>query len=204
MFFDNECIDSNGRIKKPVKSILDIIVLGYRPVTTLSIFELVVENKNKPMYGAQIGRELEEKFQLPKGWFTKTRYYDTRIGKLLKILCRLDILRESEIIDPVTRRQYVGYHISENIYPSIREKILRFFQEGTFSVFVSAKPTQESTEMEDVMVVKRCAKCHTLTTSSKAQYCELCGNSLDIICSKCKREISLEYAYCLYCGEKLA
>ena len=97
VLFGKDFIDSEGKINEPAKSILDLIVLGYRPVTSLSILETLVKNQNKPMYGSQLGAELEKRFQLPKGWFTKTRYYDTRIGKLLKLFCRLNILEETEI-----------------------------------------------------------------------------------------------------------
>jgi hypothetical protein len=98
-FLSKDFTDADGKIKEPLKSILDLIVVGYRPVTSLSIFSILVENENKPMYGSQIGAELEKKFQLPKGWFTKTRYYDTRIGKLLKILLRQNILEEMKVKD---------------------------------------------------------------------------------------------------------
>ena len=87
-FLNRSFIDAEGKIMEPLNSILDLIIIGYRPVTSLSIFSVLVENQNKPMYGSQIGTELEKKFQLPRGWFTKARYYDTRIGKLLKILLR--------------------------------------------------------------------------------------------------------------------
>ena len=91
-FLSRDFTDIDGKIKEPLKSILDLIVIGYRPVTSLSIFSVLMENGNKPMYGSQIGAELEKNFQLPRGWFTRTRYYDTRIGKLLKILLRQNIL----------------------------------------------------------------------------------------------------------------
>lgn len=204
VFFDKECINSEGEIKEPAKSILDAIVLGYRPVTTLSILSLLVENKNRPMYGAQLGTEMEKRFQLPKGWFTKTRYYDNRIGKLLKILCRLNIVKETEIVDSRTKRRYVGYYIAEHIYPAVRERILNFMQGETLSIF-SPKPSSPTLpETKQAKTIKQCIKCQALTTSSQARYCELCGSPLTIICAKCKRENSPEYTYCLHCGEKLA
>lgn len=200
ILFDKEFVNSEGQIREPAKSVLELVVLGYRPVTTSSILSILVENQNKPMYGAQLGKEMEKRFRLPKGWFTKTRYYDNRVGKLLKILCRLDVLQETEIIDSLTKRRYVGYFVTENIYPTIRERMLNFVQGGTLSIFGSIQPLSETEQRE---TVKRCMKCQSLTTSSQARYCELCGTPLNMVCPKCKKENSLEYAYCLYCGEKL-
>jgi len=203
VFFDKECVNSEGQIKEPAKSVLDLIVLGYHPVTTLAILDVLVENQNKPMYGAQLGKEMEKRFQLPKGWFTKTRYYDNRVGKLLKILCRLNSLEETEIVDSTTKRRYAGYYIAENIYPAIRERILNFVQGGTISILGPTTSPPTLPETKETKTIKRCTKCQALTTSLQARYCELCGNPLNIICPKCKRGNPLEYKYCLHCGEKL-
>lgn len=202
VFFDKECIDKEGKIKEPVKSVLDFIVLGYRPVTTLSILSLLVENQNKPMYGAQIGAELEKKFQLPKGWFTKTRYYDNRISKLLKILCRLEILKETEIVDVKTKRRYVGYFISEQKYSTIRKVIGKFLQGKNISILAPVNRT--ASYEESCRIVKRCSNCKALTSSPKAKYCELCGARLNIICPTCGMEVNPKYSFCLYCGQKLS
>jgi len=125
-FMSKDFLDKDGRIREPVRSILDLIVVGYRPVTSLSVLAALVENDNKPMYGSQIGAVLEKRFQLPKGWFTRTRYYDTRIGKLLKILQRQSVLEEQRIKDPRANKEYVGYRITENLYPTVRERMLAF------------------------------------------------------------------------------
>jgi len=202
ILFDKDLINGDGRIKEPAKSVLEFVVLGSRPVTASSIFIALIENQNKPMYGAQIGKKLEKKFQLPKGWFTKTRYYDTRIGKLLKILCRLGVLEETETVDSLTRRQFLGYYINEKLYPEIRKRMLSFMRGGTLSIFEHS-PSQTILETEQERVIKKCTKCEALTTSLRAKYCEICGSQLNVVCPKCRRDCSLEYTYCLNCGEKL-
>src|SRR4030043_1087512 len=128
IFFSKDFIDSNGRIAEPFKSVIDLIVIGYRPVTSLSIIAALVENGNKPMYGSQIGAQLEKRFDLPKGWFTRTRYYDTRIGKLLKIMHRQNILEELKVKDLRANKEYVGYRIAEILYPATRDRILSFLK----------------------------------------------------------------------------
>lgn len=140
-FLSKGFTDADGRIKEPLKSILDLIVIGYRPVTSLSIFSVLMENKNKPMYGSQIGAELEKKFQLPKGWFTKTRYYDTRIGKLLKILLRQNILEEMKVKDWKTNKEYVGHRITERIYPTLKERILSLHRGESLLILTPTTPS---------------------------------------------------------------
>jgi hypothetical protein len=200
-FLSKDFIDADGKIKEPVKSMLDLIVLGYRPVTSLSIFAVLVENQNRPMYGSQIGAQLEKRFQLPKGWFTKTRYYDTRIGKLVKILQRQNILEEMKVKDWKTNKEYVGYRIVEHIYPTVKEKILALHKGEGLSILTPSTPSKILQEKGET--IKHCPKCNALITSPSAKYCELCGTPLRISCPNCGKEISLEYSFCLNCGSKL-
>jgi hypothetical protein len=200
-FFSKDFMDSNGNIKEPIKSILDLVILGYRPVTTISILAALVENQNKPLYGSQLGAQLEKKFQLPKGWFTKTRYYDTRMAKLLKILTRLGILEETKVKDWKTNKEYIGYRIINQNYPAIKEKILAL-QRGE-SLSVLTPPTSTTTIKEKADITKNCPNCNAQITSPLAKYCELCGTPLKTTCVNCKKEISLEYSFCIHCGNRL-
>jgi len=197
-FLSKDFIDADGKIKEPLKSILDLIVIGYRPVTSLSIFSVLVENENRPMYGSQIGAQLEKKFKLPKGWFTKTRYYDTRIGKLLKVLLRQNLLEEMKVRDWRTNKELVGYRIIEDIYPVLKERILALHKGESLLILTPSPSTM--TAMENPEKMRHCSKCNALVTSPMARYCELCGSSLKTNCPKCGKEMSLEYAFCLNCG----
>lgn len=201
--FEKDFIDSEGQIREPVKSILNLITLGHRPVTTLALLDLLVENRNKPMYGTQLGKEMEKRFQLPEGWFSKTRYYDNRVGKLLKMLVRLDILEEVDFVDSKTRRRHLGYRIAKNIYPGMQKNILNFMQSGTLPIFVPIETYPKLPEAEQLRIIKHCTKCQAQTTSLQAQYCEICGSPLVVVCPKCKRENIPEYTYCVYCRERL-
>ncbi|MEM3728657.1 MAG: zinc ribbon domain-containing protein [Candidatus Bathyarchaeia archaeon] len=200
-FFNKDLIDDYGKIKEPVKSVIELIVLGYRPVTSLSILAVLVENRNKPMYGSQLGAMLEKHFQLPKGWFTKTRYYDNRIGKLLKILTRLNILEETKVKDWRTNKEYIGYCIAKDIYPIINDKVSAFLNGQGLSVLSS--PISRKILEEKATITKHCPRCKNITTSITAKYCEVCGAPLKAKCPNCQKEISLEYSFCIYCGKAL-
>lgn len=200
-FLSKDFMDREGNIIEPVKSILDLIVIGYRPVTSLSIFCVLVENQNRPMWGSQIGAQLEKKFQLPRGWFTKTRYYDTRIGKLLKIFVRQGILEETKVKDWRTNKDYLGYRIVECIYPTIKEKMESFCKGERLSFLTS--PTQKNVSEKRPEIIKHCPKCNAMITSLSARYCESCGTPLRITCPNCQKEVSLEYSFCLNCGKRV-
>ncbi len=199
-YLGKEFVDTDGRLKEPLKSVIDLIIMGYRPVTSLSIFSILVEKENKPMYGSQIGAELENKFQLPKGWFTKTRYYDTRIGKLLKTLQRQNILEEMKVKNGRMNKEYNGYRITEKIYPALKDRILSLHRGERLLFLTPIVPSDVISEKSGVK--KYCSKCDSLTYSASARYCELCGNPLKLNCPKCGKEMSLEYLFCLNCGMK--
>ena len=201
-FLSKDFIDADGKIKEPLKSILDLIVIGYRPVTSLSIFSVLVENENKPMYGSQIGAELEKKFELPKGWFTRTRYYDTRIGKLLKILLRQNILEEMKVKDWRTNKEYVGYRITERIYPVLKERILSLHRGESLMILTPSTPSSRVDKNPETK--RHCPECNLSVTSSSARYCEACGSPLKRNCPTCGKEMSLEYSFCLNCGARVA
>lgn len=201
VFFSKDFLDNNGQITEPVKSIIDLIVLGYRPVTSLSIIAFLVENGNKPMYGAQLGAQLEKRFELPKGWFTKARYYDTRIGKLLKIMQRQNILEERKVKDIKSHKEYVGYQITEENYPAIKHKILSFLGGGSISIFTSVK--LQSPLDKTATEGRHCAQCGFMASSILAKYCERCGSIFTTTCSSCGKEVSLNYSFCLNCGTKI-
>ena len=199
-FLSKDLMDADGNVKEPLKSILDLIVIGYRPVTSLSIFSVLVENENKPMYGSQIGAELEKKFQLPKGWFTKTRYYDTRIGRLLKILLRQSILEEMKVKDWRTNKEYVGHRITGHIYPTLKERILSLHRGENLLILTPPTPSNAVSKKPETM--RHCPRCNAIVTSPSARYCELCGSPLKTPCPNCGKEMSLEYSFCLNCGRR--
>ena len=200
-FLSKDFTDSEGKIKEPVKSILDLIVIGYRPVTSLSILSVLVENQNRPMWGSQIGAQLEKKFQLPRGWFTKTRYYDTRIGKLLKVFLRQNILEETKVKDWKTNREYIGYRIVEQIYSTVKGRMISLLHGESLSIL--APSTRSNVSEERPEVIRHCPKCNALITSPSARYCELCGTPLKMFCPNCQKEVSLEYSFCLNCGRRI-
>lgn len=208
-FLNKEVLDREGKIKEPVKSILDLIVIGYRPITSLSILSLLVENQNRPMYGAQIGLQLEKKFELDKeeggtGWFTKMRYYDTRIAKLLKMLVRQGLLEERNVKNYKTNKIHVGYRITENLFPAVKQRIEFFLNGESLSIFSPITTITASSKPQDETLLKKyCPNCGFQASSLMASYCELCGKPLNLKCPSCQKEISLVYSFCLNCGTKL-
>jgi len=195
-------LDSIDSTNEPMKSVLDLIVLGYRPVTTLCILTTLVESGNRPQTGRQLGVLLEKRFGLEEGKLTKGRYYDDRISRLLKILCQLSILELTETTSESRVKKKEGYRIKEPIYPTIEKVIRSFLNGGSLSplservLILDAGDTQEFT-------VKHCSKCKSMTTSPKATHCELCGHPLTIVCKKCQNKVLSKWNFCNSCGEPL-
>jgi hypothetical protein len=200
-FLSRDILDNNDRIREPVKSILDLVIFGYRPITGMSILLALVENGNKPMYGSQIGAQLEKRFELPKGWFTRTRYYDTRIAKLLKILHRQNILDEVKVKDLRTNKELVGYRIGPDIYLGVKERTSSLLRGDGLQIFASLPKGNHV--VEEPKTSKHCSKCNFLSKSRAAKFCELCGATLVTLCQGCGKEVCLEYSFCLNCGKKI-
>jgi len=100
-----------------------------------------------------------------------------------------------------TNKEYVGYRITEQFYPTLKERILSFHRGE--SLLILTPTTPRSTVSEKPEKIRHCSKCNTLITSSSARYCELCGTPIKTNCPNCGKEMSLEYSFCLNCGKKI-
>jgi hypothetical protein len=195
-FFGQGFFDEEGKAWEPMKTVLDLVVLGYRPVTTLCILTTLVENRNKPYTGRQLGVQLEKRLGLEEGRLTTGRYYDDRIGRLLKILCQLNILEVEK--QPNIPRE--GYRIKKSILPVIEKRIRLFLNGESISPLAESLPFSK---LEESQIVKQCSKCKSMIASKDAIYCELCGAPLTISCRKCGKEIPCSWRFCNQCGEPL-
>lgn len=194
-FLNEDFLDKNGRLREPMKTALDLVVLGYRPVTTLCILATFVENKNKPSGGRQLGIQLEKRLGLEEGKLTTGRYYDDRIGRLVKILCQLGIL-ESER-GPEVPRAKEGYRICESLYPVLQRRMTSFLNGESLSPLAQSMIQGEA---KADMVTKQCSKCKSMITSREATYCELCGAPLEVSCFNCGKKILCKWESCNHCG----
>lgn len=198
-FLNGDFLDESGKLAEPMKTALTLIVLGYRPVTSLCILVTLVEEGNKPLSGRQLGLRLEKRLGLEDGRLTKGRWFEDRISRLLKVMCKLGILTHEENLNS-TRARGEGFCIEKSVFPII-EKRMKSFMNGA-----SLLPWAE--EMNGVMAkepctVTQCSKCKSMTTSLAARYCENCGSPLTISCKKCGKEAFLRWNYCNHCGAPL-
>jgi len=191
-------LGNDKKLSEPMKTVLDFIVLGYRPVTTLCILATLVENKNKPYSGRQLGVQLEKRLRLEEGKLTKGRYYEDRIGRLLKIMCQLGTLELAKQQDTMKTRE--GYRINRSIFPMMEKTITSFLNGESLSPLARSLPPIEGKED---YITKQCSKCKSMMTSAAAIYCELCGAPLMIPCWKCGKETLCRWEFCNYCGASL-
>jgi len=199
----HDLLGTGSELNASTKSVLELITLGYRPMTSLAILSILNESPNTVFHGMQIGRELEKRFKVQEGWFTKTRYYTDRIGKLLPLLVRLNIIRESAKKDPKGGRGFTGYQVHPSIASSVTDRLKLLSKGEPISLFKSA-PASQIPSPSDAAELKQCLSCETITSSVSARYCERCGNPLTIKCQKCNNPNQATYDYCLKCGNKIS
>ncbi len=193
-------------LSPPVKNLLELMTIGYRPATTLGILHILSESPKVALHGMQIGRELEKRFDVQEGWFTRTRYYTDRVGKLLTLLTKLDLLQEVTRKDPKGGRSFVAYQVHSSLVEPVKERIEELTRRGRFSVFSTApQPHHEvaTVAYEPLINPRECVDCKTIVNSASARYCERCGKPLRLNCSSCKTRVDAIYSFCPMCGSKM-
>ncbi len=191
-----------SELNPPTRSILELITLGYRPVTSLAILAVLGESPNTALGGTQIGRELEKHFKAQEGWFTKTRYYTDRVGKLLPILSSLNLVQAVKK-DPKGGRSFTGYQIHPSVVVSVKEQLRLLAAGKPISIFRSSSVPLESTTSADAGNPKNCASCEIIVASPSARYCERCAKPLTLRCQNCNSVNEAIHNYCLKCGNRI-
>ncbi len=199
----HDLLGTASDLNASTKSVLELITLGYRPMTSLAILTILSESPNTAFHGMQIGRELEKRFKVQEGWFTRTRYYTDRIGKLLPLLARLNLVQESVKKETRGGRSFTGYQVHASIASSVSERLKLLSKGEPISLFKGA-PASQSASLSDASELKQCLSCETIIASVSARYCERCGNPLTTRCQKCNNPIEATYDYCLKCGNKMS
>ncbi len=182
------------------KSILELWTIGYRPVTTLAILSVLSSSPRTTFHGAQIGHELERRFGVKEGWFTHTRYYTDRIGKMLTALTRLEVLKETEKKDSKSGRVLNAYQITPDLAGSVSDTLRRLSEGQHVSLFL----VNSSQRLSPVRTGDRreCLECGFVSDSLTAVYCERCGHTLKAKCEKCNATVDVFYEYCTGCGNR--
>jgi len=191
------------KLDAPARSILEMMTIGYRPVTSLAILNILNDTPNLAMHGMQIARELEKRFKVQEGWFTRTRYYTDRVGKLLPLLTRLGLVQDISRKDSRTGRIFTAYQITPSLKEQVTARLDALSQGERLSLFPSEQALKTvSSYPSDIQ--KECKTCGTISSSSAARYCEICGDPLQMNCKKCDTMVVAIYNYCVNCGTKLA
>jgi hypothetical protein len=191
-------LDSN----KAKRSVLELISLGYRPATSLAILGILSESRTSALHGMHIAHELENRFEVGKGWFTKTRYYTDRVGRTLQLLTELEILTEMKKTGPKGKRIFSMYQIRPELFDSVKGCIQALSDRQKVSLFSASTSTLDLLPQVATRNLKECLECRVSFNSVAAQYCERCGGKLSIRCPECKQKVEV-FEYCVLCGGKL-
>jgi len=189
------------KLDAPTRSILEMMTIGYRPVTSLAILQVLSDTPGLAIHGMQIGRELEKRFRVQDGWFTRTRYYTDRVGKLLPLLGKLGLIMEVPRRDAKTGRTFTVYSINPSRKAPVSAR-LESIAKGENLLLVPFQQPQNPTPIS-AEVAKRCRSCNIMSNSPVARHCEICGDPLEVTCRNCKATVEAVYNYCVSCGAKM-
>src|SRR5712692_10495408 len=68
LLLGQDLLGTGSELNASTKSVLELVTLGYRPMTSLAILTVLGESPNMVFHGMQIGRELEKRFKVQEGW----------------------------------------------------------------------------------------------------------------------------------------
>lgn len=191
------------KLEPPARSVLEMMTIGYRPVSSLAILDILSDSPNLAMHGMQLARELERRFKVQEGWFTRTRYYTDRVGKLLPLLTNMQMIEEVVRKDSRTGRTSAAYRINPTLSQPVKSRLQALSRGEHLSILSNSPASSLETEQPHEWR-KECVNCGIMTSSTIARYCEVCGRPLKIKCNSCGYTLEAIYKYCLNCGANLA
>jgi hypothetical protein len=191
------------KLEPLARSVLEMMTIGYRPVSSLAILDILSDSPNLAMHGMQLARELERRFKVQEGWFTRTRYYTDRVGKLLPLLTNMQMIEELVRKDSKTGRTSAAYRINPTLRQPVKSRLQALSRGEHVSLISNSLATSLEAEQSREWR-KECLSCGIITNSAIARYCEVCGRPLKMKCNNCGSSLEAIYKYCLNCGAKLA
>lgn len=188
------------------KSVLEMMSVGYRPVTILAILKVLHDSGGRGLHGMEVGRELEKGFDVPEGYFTKSRYYTDRVGKVLGLMVRLGFVEETiREARGNHGRKYPSYRIRESALAGVKTRLTSISNGEPLSLF-------KDDHMDHSRIpdgngsgkLRVCGDCGFQSSSLLATHCERCGNSLNTKCDKCGKMVMASYSFCNICGSRMS
>lgn len=187
------------------RSILEMMTLGYRPVTMLAILKVLYDSDGRSLHGMEVGRELEKKFQVPEGYFSKSRYYTDRVGKVLGLMVRLGLVDESMVEARGNGRKYSAFKIRDGAKEGVKTRLASIENGEALSLFINGhEDLSRIPDGNEIARTRLCIDCGFKSHSSMADYCERCGSSLNVKCDKCGKMVLASFSFCNCCGARLS
>jgi len=106
-------VSADHALNEPYRSLVFLVTIGQRPVTSLLILEIMLRTKQKPLKGKEIGEKLAEKLKIPLELTTKGGNYKDRVGDLISTFVKIGIL-EPVLSDQSGHLKEQGFRIKES------------------------------------------------------------------------------------------
>jgi hypothetical protein len=187
------------------RSVLELMTLGYRPVTMLAVLKVLHDSGSRRLHGMEIGRELEKGFAVPEGYFTRSRYYTDRVGKVLGLMVRLGLVEESMMDARGNGRKYSAFKIRDSAMAGVRMRLACIANGEQLSLFTNGhEEPSKALSVNEVAKLRMCPDCGFHSQSLTATFCERCAKQLNVKCDKCGKMVLASFDYCNGCGARLS
>jgi hypothetical protein len=171
----------------------------------LAILKVLHDSDGRSLHGMEVGRELERKFQVPEGYFSKSRYYTDRVGKVLGLMVRLGLVEEAMLDARGNGRKYAAFKIRDSALDGVKMRLAAIANGESLSLFTNGHQDPSKIPNENYTArLRSCIDCGFQSSSSMAAYCERCGNSLNVKCDKCSKMVLASFSFCNGCGARLS
>ena len=114
-----EAMSSDLTLNEPYKSLVFLVTVGQRPVTSLLMLKILLETGEKPLNGKEIGEKLAKELKISPALTTKGGNYKDRVGDLISTFVKIGIL-ESVFSDESRHLKEAGFRIKESAMTEIK------------------------------------------------------------------------------------
>jgi len=114
-----QAVAKDGTLIEPYRSLVYLVTIGQRPVTSMLTLDILLKAGRKPLSGKEVGRRLAKQLEVPPAMTTAGGNYKDRVGDLLLTLCKTGVLEEASATG-AGRAAEKGFRIKKAAAPQVQ------------------------------------------------------------------------------------